>query len=117
MGQKAFKNLKNGGGVFMGHYLSRNLVKFGFFGFVALLTLSLIIPERGYGADEKVTIGYHPAMCLAAIYVAKDKKLFEKNGIEAKIIEYQGGPPMIQAFHKKEIDMGFLLTWRAPPSS
>ncbi len=92
----------------MGYYLSRNLVKFGFFGFVALLFLSLIIPERGYGGGEKVNIGYHPAMCLAAIYVAKDKKLFHKNGIEAKIMEFQGGPPMIPAFHKKEIDMGFL---------
>jgi NitT/TauT family transport system substrate-binding protein len=47
-------------------------------------------------------------MCLAAIYIAKDKNLFPKAGIEAQIIEYQGGPPMIPAFRSKEIDIGFL---------
>jgi NitT/TauT family transport system substrate-binding protein len=79
-----------------------------FLGFLPLLVLSFINPQIGFAAANKVRIGYHPAMCLAAIYVAKDKNLFEKAGIEAKIIEYQGGPPMIPAFRNNEIDIGFL---------
>jgi NitT/TauT family transport system substrate-binding protein len=56
----------------------------------------------------KVKIGYHPAMCLTGLYVAKDLGMFSEAGIDAEIIEYQGGPPMIPAFNNGEIDMGFL---------
>lgn len=92
----------------MGHCLLRNPLRFGSLGLGAFLLLSFIMPGTGYSASKKVNIGYHPAMCLAAIYVAKDKSLFQRAGIETEIIEYQGGPPMIPAFHKKEIDIGFL---------
>ncbi len=87
---------------------SRKFVTLGFLGFLVILFLSSVMPQIGYTAGKKVKIGYHPAMCLVAIYIAKDKKLFEKADIEAKIIEYQGGPPMIPAFRSKEIDIGFL---------
>jgi NitT/TauT family transport system substrate-binding protein len=88
--------------------LRRQFARFVVSGFLALLFLSFVKPHMSLAAGEKVKIGYHPAMCLAAIYVAKDKNLFEKAGIVAKIIEYQGGPPMIPAFRGKEIDIGFL---------
>jgi NitT/TauT family transport system substrate-binding protein len=89
-------------------FLNRKLTPIVFYGFLAVLCLSLMVPQIGHTASKKVKIGYHPAMCLAAIYVAKDKQLFKKADIEAKIIEYQGGPPMIPAFRSKEIDIGFL---------
>ncbi|MFQ6137076.1 MAG: ABC transporter substrate-binding protein [Candidatus Hydrothermarchaeales archaeon] len=62
--------------------------------------------QKGY--PETVKIGYHPAMCLAGIYIAKDHDMFKRAGIDAKIIEYQAGPPMIPAFQGGEIDIGFL---------
>ena len=88
--------------------LRRQFATFVLFGLFAILVLNFVGPQVGYTAGQKVKIGYHPAMCLAAMYVAKDKHLFEKAGIEAKIIEYQGGPPMIPAFRGQEIDIGFL---------
>ncbi len=88
--------------------LIRKFIMHCFTGFMALVVLSMVMPRTGYADSRKVNIGYHPAMCLAAIYVAKDKNLFNRSGIEAKIIEFQGGPPMIPAFQNKEIDIGFL---------
>ncbi|MFQ5484084.1 MAG: ABC transporter substrate-binding protein [Desulfobacterales bacterium] len=89
----------------MKSYLIR---KWAIFCTLTLSVLSFALPQIGYGTDMKVKIGYHPAMCLSAIYIAKDKNLFQKAGINAQIIEYQGGPPMIPAFRSKEIDIGFL---------
>jgi NitT/TauT family transport system substrate-binding protein len=92
----------------MRSYLHQKSVQLGFFCFLTLLLFSFVSPQIGTSAEQKVKIGYHPAMCLAAIYIAKDKNLFPKAGIEAQIIEYQGGPPMIPAFRSQEIDIGFL---------
>ncbi len=65
-------------------------------------------PEKPKKELDTVKIGYHPAMCLAGIYVAKDQKMFEKAGIKVDIVRYEAGPPMIPAFKNKEIDIGFL---------
>lgn len=92
----------------MRFHVMRKLTMGGFAGLLALLFMGLFKPQIAHTAGKEVKIGYHPAMCLAAIYIAKDKNLFQKAGIEARIIEYQGGPPMIPAFRGKEIDIGFL---------
>lgn len=75
--------------------------------FISVLSIGCV---PGEPKEEPVTvnIGYHPAMCLAGIYVAKDHNMFSRAGVEVEIIEYQAGPSMIPAFQSGEIDIGFL---------
>lgn len=88
----------------------RTLVVMSFVILIIIGTPGCLSKKSTYTEEplKTVKIGYHPAMCLTGLYVAKDKGMFNEAGIDAKIIEYQGGPPMIPAFSNGEIDMGFL---------
>jgi NitT/TauT family transport system substrate-binding protein len=74
---------------------------------------TLGVNANAYAKETAVKIGYQPALCQPAVYVAIDKKMFERNGIKTKNLIFTAGPPMISAFKNREIDIGFL---GAPPA-
>jgi len=84
-------------------------------GIVAVILMSFVLGagQTSHAAEKTVKIGYQPALCQPSIYVAIDKKMFERAGIKTKNLIFTAGPPMISAFKNREIDVGFL---GAPPA-
>jgi NitT/TauT family transport system substrate-binding protein len=84
---------------------------------VMMLVIFTIISIGFIGISDAtetvVKIGYQPALCQPAVYVAIDKKMFERAGIKTKNLIFTAGPPMISAYKNREIDIGFL---GAPPA-
>jgi NitT/TauT family transport system substrate-binding protein len=84
---------------------------------VTMLVIFTIISLGFIGISDAtetiVKIGYQPALCQPAVYVAIDKKMFERAGIKSKNLIFTAGPPMISAYKNREIDIGFL---GAPPA-
>jgi NitT/TauT family transport system substrate-binding protein len=80
---------------------------------VFLAAFSLAVSDPANAKETVVKIGYQPALCQPAVYVAIDKKMFERAGIKTKNLIFTAGPPMISAYKNREIDIGFL---GAPPA-
>jgi len=54
-----------------------------------------------------VRIGYIPIADCAQIYIAKDRGLFEKHGVEVELIPLAGGARILEALVGESIEIGF----------
>jgi len=61
-----------------------------------------------FAADNAIpiNIGWQPGT-FYAFYVARDEKLFEKNGLQPNFIKFAAGPPMFAAFESSSIDVSW----------
>lgn len=57
--------------------------------------------------ENTVFIGYLPSNHHAALFVAQEKKLFEKEGINVQLVPFRNGEDLLRAIEHKQIDMGY----------
>ncbi len=76
------------------------------------LVLSIFIPCTGVQAQEKIRFGVLPVLQALPLFVAQDKKLFEKNGIQVELIPFNTATEKDVALTTGNIDgyFGDLLT-------
>jgi len=74
---------------------------------LGLLAL-LLIGSRSARAEEAIpiTIGWQPGTYYG-FYLARDEKLFEKNGLKPNYVKFTAGPPMFAAFQSNSIDVSW----------
>jgi NitT/TauT family transport system substrate-binding protein len=77
-----------------------------------LITITIVLAVLGtcnyYSVMSKtVIIGYLPSDHHAALFVANEKKMFEKKGIRVQLVPFRAGPEIIKALDEGEIDVGY----------
>lgn len=74
-----------------------------------LLTITGCFGNNGSNPSGpvRVKIGYIPIVDCLPLYVAKEKGMFEKQGLSAELVPLQGGPRVIEAITSKSIDIGY----------
>jgi aliphatic sulfonates family ABC transporter substrate-binding protein len=75
----------------------------------SLLIVALFpIGPRSVLAEDAIpiNIGWQPGTYYA-FYVARDAKLFEKNGLKPNFVKFTAGPPMFAAFQSNSIDVSW----------
>lgn len=60
----------------------------------------------------KVRVGWMKLGCISPYFVAKAEGYWGKQGLDAQLFEFRGGPPIMEAMSAGEIDAGFV---GAPP--
>lgn len=55
-----------------------------------------------------ITIGWQPTMNGARFFLAEAQNLFDKEGLEVKLVRFNAGPPFFAAFQSGSIDIGFM---------
>jgi len=79
-----------------------------------VLVLALLIAAAiGYGAynytsPETITIGHLPSNHHAALFVAEEKGMFDREGIKIEMVEFKAGPELVKAAGIGEIDIGYV---------
>jgi NitT/TauT family transport system substrate-binding protein len=73
----------------------------GAFGAAALTLTTLIRPA----AAETLEIGYMPILPVAQAFVAIEEGWLKEAGVEAKLIQFQNGPAMVQALLAGQLDV------------
>ena len=71
--------------------------------------LAAVAAAPAYSAPEKreVTIGIPvKASTFLPIYIADEKKFFEKHGIKAKVVPFRGGSALVRAMIAGSVDIG-----------
>lgn len=74
--------------------------------FLGLLT-SYMTYNYHLTSDNTVTIGYIPSNHHSALFVAQEKKLFEKEGINVQIVPFRNGEDLLRAAEYDQIDIGY----------
>jgi NitT/TauT family transport system substrate-binding protein len=64
-------------------------------------------PNGKQGGATAVKVGYIPIVDCLPLYVAKDKGMFDKQGLSAELVPLQGGPRIIEALTSKSVDFGY----------
>ncbi len=74
--------------------------------------LSIFVPYSGVHAQEKIRFGVLPVLQALPLFVAQDKKLFEKNGLQVELIPFNTATEKDVALTTGNIDgyFGDLLT-------
>lgn len=82
---------------------------------LVLVLVLLIAAAIGYGAysyytapKETITIGYLPTNHYAALFVAEERGMFDREGIKIEIVEFKAGPELVKAAGIGEIDTGYV---------
>jgi NitT/TauT family transport system substrate-binding protein len=78
--------------------------------FTVVLFVSAFILTSCSGGNknkEKISIGYIPIADCSQLFVAYEKGFFKDEGLEVELIEFQGGPQILQALGGKSIEIGF----------
>ncbi|MGC9517951.1 MAG: ABC transporter substrate-binding protein [Methanomicrobiales archaeon] len=57
--------------------------------------------------ENTVYIGYLPSNHHAALFVAQEKDLFEKEGIRVQLVPFRNGEDLLRSAEKGQIDMGY----------
>jgi len=74
--------------------------------FLGLLT-SYMTYNYHLTSENTVTIGYIPSNHHSALFVAQEKKLFEKEGINVQIVPFRNGEDLLRAAEYDQIDIGY----------
>ncbi|WP_455218227.1 ABC transporter substrate-binding protein [Kaarinaea lacus] len=76
------------------------------------LFILLAVFSASVFAKEKIRIGWVFAMANAPVLIAKEKGMFEAEGVEVEITSFKSGPVVHQALAAGELDMAYI---GAPP--
>lgn len=76
---------------------------------IALAILTFGSTGEAPAADLKIRMGYQPGTA-PRFYVARDQKLFEKNGLAPEYLKFIAGPPMLSALETGHLDVAFMTT-------
>jgi len=74
--------------------------------FLGLLT-SYMTYNYHLTSENTVIIGYIPSNHHSALFVAQEKKLFEKEGINVQIVPFRNGEDLLRAAEYDQIDIGY----------
>ena len=73
--------------------------------------------KRHTGPLKKLTIGSTPQEASSLVYLAKEERYFEENGLDVEIIRYDFGFAAIQALLDKRVDIAFATDFAFVSSS
>lgn len=72
---------------------------------IAALGLTAATSIHPAGAAEKLEIGYMPILPVSQVFVALEEGWLKDAGIDAKLIQFQNGPAMVQALLAGQLDV------------
>src|ERR1700759_4172320 len=78
---------------------------------VLLAAVALFAPLSGAQAQTKMTVGYGSASAWISSFVAKDRGIFAKNGLDVTMTFVPSGPTQPAALTAGSLDVG---TFNAP---
>ena len=85
------------------------------------LVLLVVAAAIGYGVysyytapKETIVVGHLPDDHHAALFVAKAKGMFDREGIKIEMVEFKAGPEIVKAAGTGDIDIGYCGT---PPAT
>jgi aliphatic sulfonates family ABC transporter substrate-binding protein len=83
----------------------RSLARF----IIAIAWISMAFQAQAAGKEPiQMTLGWQPTMNGARFFVAEAQGLFEKEGLDVKLVRFNAGPPFFAAFQSGSIDVGFM---------
>ncbi len=80
---------------------------------IAIIIAVIVVAVAGAyffmgGANDTVTIGYLPSDHDAALFVADARGMFQENGINTKLVQFNNGGDLMTAMASGEVDVGYV---------
>ena len=74
---------------------------------IAILAVGAYFATSGGSSDNVVRIGHLPSDHDTALFVAKEKKMFEDQGLTVELTQFNNGGDLMTAMASGDIDIGY----------